>query len=339
MDGVHAARTATPRQPCCNFAAAPHTAAVADAETLDSGGPVSGRGEFGWSDFPLYVMLPMLLLAIANGSSNAGSVEYVSKWPHIAHTVMIAIPLWLSVELCSRLSARVLAPWQPVPAVPLIIGALISTQLNVFFSMFRNWVLAPYLAPGSHYFAIWPWNYGDPTYRLEAALTISQVILYWLFMNMVFVRLFGFSRFGSTTLFGRKVADVVAGPALPRPERAGDTPPVAAPASPLLSRLPPTIGNDIVALSAQEHYTEVHTSRGSTLILMRFADAMIAAEAVTSGTRVHRSHWVARAAVNGVEGDGERMILCLSNGMKVPVSRSYRLQTRELLGKSPGLPG
>jgi hypothetical protein len=304
---------------------------MAEAKTLQSS-PAIGRGEFGWSDFPTFVMLPMLLIAIASGSSNAGSVEYVTKWPHIAHTVMIAVPLWLCVEIMSRISAKVLAPWQLPPVIPLITGALISTQLNAFFSMFRNWVLTPYLAPGSHYFPTWPWNYGDPTYRMEAALTISQVILYWVFMNLMFVRVFGFSRFGSATLFGRSAqapspsstgADVVTA--------SGAVVTPALPIDPLLSRLPPTIGRDIIALFAQEHYTQVHTSAGSSLVLMRFSDAMAAAEAVTTGSRVHRSYWVARSAVCGVEDEGEKMILSLSNGMRVPVSRSYRLQTKELL--------
>ncbi len=326
----------------CNFAAAPHTGMVVKTGTFDSASPAPVRGEFGWSDFPLFVLLPMVLVAIASGASNAGSVQYVTKWPHIAHTVMIAIPLWLSAELFSRISARVLVPWQVVPAVPLILGALIATQLNVFFSLFRNWVLTPYLAPGSHYFAIWPWNYGDATYRLEAALTISQVILYWLLMNLAFLRIFGFSRFGSTALFGRKFAVPAPAPVpspdqTPRQAPLSATPPPAAPAGPLLSRLPPTIGRDIIALSAQEHYTQVHSSTGSTLVLMRFADAITAAEAVTSGARVHRSHWVARHAVDGVEGEGARMVLRLNNGLKIPVSRSYRLQTRGLLGQDEKL--
>ncbi|MBC7520051.1 MAG: LytTR family transcriptional regulator DNA-binding domain-containing protein [Sandarakinorhabdus sp.] len=303
---------------------------MAGTNIFPNSDPATGRGEFGWSDFPAFVMLPMVLIAIASGSSNAGSVEYVTKWPHIAHTVLIAIPLWLSVELLSRVSAKVLAPWQLPPAIPLITGALVSTQLNAFFSMFRNWVLTPYLAPGSHYFPTWPWNYGDATYRMEAALTISQVILYWLFMNFMFVRVFGFSRFGSSTLFGRNApAESPAGSAVsPAPANASP-PPLAN--SPLLSRMPSTIGRDIIALFAQEHYTLVHTSGGSTLVLMRFADAMTAAEMVTAGSRVHRSHWVAHNAVRGIEGEGEKMVLCLGNGLKVPVSRSYRLHARELL--------
>lgn len=319
----------------CIFKASPHTVTMAEARTLQSDGPQTGHREFGWSDFPVFVMLPMVLIAVASGSSNAGSVEYVTKWPHIAHTVMIAIPLWLCVEVMSRVAAKVLAPWHLPPAFPLVVGALVSTQINVFFSMFRNWVLAPYLAPGSHFFRIWPWNYGDPTYRLEAALTISQVILYWLVMNYMFVRFFGFARFGSSTLFGRDTAvqaPAFAAPAVPVPLPA-DAPLPPVPAGPLLSRLPPTIGRDIIALSAQEHYTQVHTSAGSSLVLMRFADAMTAAEAVTAGSRVHRSHWVARSAVCGIEGEGEKMVVCLSNGMMVPVSRSYRLQTRDLLMK------
>ncbi len=318
----------------CNFGVTPHTAAMAGTNIFPNSDPAMGRGEFGWSDFPKFVMLPMVLIAIASGSSNAGSVEYVTKWPHIAHTVLIAIPLWLSIELFSRVSAKVLAPWHLQPAIPLITGALVSTQLNAFFSMFRNWVLTPYLAPGSHYFPTWPWNYGDATYRMEAALMISQVILYWLFMNFVFVRLFGFSRFGSSNLFHRNgPAALIVGTnedaaATALPAGAPPAPPLK---SPLLSRLSSTIGRDIIALTAQEHYTLVHTSGGSTLVLLRFADAMTAAEMVTPGSRVHRSHWVAHNAVRGIEGESEKMILYLNNGLKVPVSRSYRLQARELL--------
>ena len=210
-------------------------------------------------------------------------------------------------------------------------GAFISTQLNVFFAMFRNWVLSPYLAPGSHHFQIWPWNYSDPTYRMEAALTISQVMLFWLVMNLIYVHIFGFSRFGKTALFGQKTdkpALVFAGRGV---AEAQDTPlPPTGAISPLLSRLPPTIGRDIIALSAQEHYTQVHTSAGSTLVLMRFSDAVAAAEAATNGARVHRSYWVARNAVCGIEGKGEKMVVCLSNGLKLPVSRSYRLQAKDL---------
>ena len=334
MNGIHAARTVRRIGRCCGLDGALYIALMVEAQNPLNHSSLTARGEFGWAHFPGFVMLPMMLLAIASGASNAGSVQYVAKWPHIAHTVMIAIPLWICVEFFSRVAATVLRPWRPAPVIPLIAGALLSTQLNVFFSMFRNWALARYVAPGSHYFPIWPWNYDDPTYRMEAALTISQVILFWLLMNLIFIHFLGFSRFGSRTLFGQKASDEESAPAAPDFKAKPDIAPLPQIlADPLLVRLPAAIGHDIIALTGQGHYTQVFTRGGSSLVLMRFADAIAAAEVATSGSRVHRSHWVAHNAICGTEGNGEAMVLCLSNGLKLPISRSYRLRMKELLGK------
>lgn len=334
MNGIHAARTVLRIGRCCGLGGVLYIAPMVEAQSRHNHSSVTERGEFGWVHFPGFVMLPMLLLAIASGASNAGSVEYVSKWPHIAHTVLIAVPLWTCAEFCSRVAAKVLRPWRPAPVIPLIAGALLATQFNVFFSMFRNWALARYVAPGSHYFPIWPWNYGDPTYRMEAALTISQVIMFWLLMNLIFIHFLGFSRFASRTLFGHKASVEKPAPAAPVFKAKADiaTQPQNL-ADPLLVRLPATIGHDIIALTGQGHYTQVFTRAGSSLVLMRFADAITAAEAVSSGSQVHRSHWVAHNAICGTEGNGETMVLCLSNGLKLPISRSYRLRMKELLSK------
>jgi DNA-binding LytR/AlgR family response regulator len=42
------------------------------------------------------------------------------------------------------------------------------------------------------------------------------------------------------------------------------------------------------------------------------------------GRRVHRSWWVAADAVEGVERDGQRLLLRLSDNRCVPVGRTYR---------------
>jgi DNA-binding LytR/AlgR family response regulator len=73
----------------------------------------------------------------------------------------------------------------------------------------------------------------------------------------------------------------------------------------------------------QDHYVEVHTAAGSELLLLRFRDALREVEDV-DGLQVHRSHWVARNAVVGVERrGGGRIVLRLVNGSRVPVSRSF----------------
>jgi DNA-binding LytR/AlgR family response regulator len=81
-----------------------------------------------------------------------------------------------------------------------------------------------------------------------------------------------------------------------------------------------------LALASEDHYLRVYTARGDTLVHHRF-DAL--AELGDAGVRVHRSWWVARAAVTGSEREGERIVLLLSNGLRVPVSRTYLIPARE----------
>ena len=91
----------------------------------------------------------------------------------------------------------------------------------------------------------------------------------------------------------------------------------------LLARLSARSRAELLHLRMQDHYVEVHTAAGSELLLLRFRDALREVENV-NGLQVHRSHWVARDAVAGVERrGGGRVILRLVNGSRVPVSRSF----------------
>ncbi len=117
------------------------------------------------------------------------------------------------------------------------------------------------------------------------------------------------------------------GPAAP----AGLAGPEAAPASPapgLLSALPPAKRGALIALASEDHYLRVYTEAGDTLIHHRFGDAL-AGLGGADGLQVHRRWWVARGAVTGAEREGDRLALTLSNGLKVPVSRTYLLAVRQ----------
>lgn len=94
-----------------------------------------------------------------------------------------------------------------------------------------------------------------------------------------------------------------------------------------LKRIPARLGKDLVSLQAQDHYLEVTTTRGRDLILMRLSDAE-AELAGYPGMRVHRSWWVARAGVDGIETAGDRMTIRLSSGAEAPVSRAKRPAVR-----------
>lgn len=90
-----------------------------------------------------------------------------------------------------------------------------------------------------------------------------------------------------------------------------------------MDRLPVKLrGGEIFAVEAEDHYLRLHTSKGQDLILMRLSDAVAELEGL-EGAQVHRSWWVARAAVaDARRGDG-RATLTLKDGAKVPVSRAY----------------
>jgi hypothetical protein len=89
----------------------------------------------------------------------------------------------------------------------------------------------------------------------------------------------------------------------------------------LRERLPPPFrGAEIYAVSAEDHYLRVHTSAGATLILMRLADALAELEGI-EGAQVHRSWWVARAAIVGSQRDGRKLALSLKGEIEAPVSR------------------
>ena len=104
-----------------------------------------------------------------------------------------------------------------------------------------------------------------------------------------------------------------------------------APAKPVrfLERLPPRLrGADLHAIEAEDHYLRLHTSKGQDLILMRLGDAIEELQGL-EGAQVHRSWWVARAAIADVRrGDG-RAVLTLAGGIEVPVSRTYARLLRE----------
>jgi DNA-binding LytR/AlgR family response regulator len=125
-----------------------------------------------------------------------------------------------------------------------------------------------------------------------------------------------------------------AGPTADDPEAPGRAPalpdeeaiPAAFPSA-LLSRLPPGIGSDILALETEDHYLRVHAAGGSALILMRMADAVALLDP-RLGAQVHRRWWVAEAAVAGVRTEGQKLSLCLVDNSLVPVGRTFSAAAR-----------
>ncbi|MBU1306897.1 MAG: LytTR family transcriptional regulator [Alphaproteobacteria bacterium] len=90
----------------------------------------------------------------------------------------------------------------------------------------------------------------------------------------------------------------------------------------LLDRLPLPQRGRLLHLAVNDHYVDVITDRGTTLVLIRLSDA-IRETAPVPGLQVHRSHWVALNAVKRSARQAGKPVLELENGTIVPVSRSY----------------
>lgn len=90
----------------------------------------------------------------------------------------------------------------------------------------------------------------------------------------------------------------------------------------ILDRLPLEQRGKLSHMSMADHYVEVFTDRGKSMVLMRLADAIAETEGV-EGMRIHRSHWVAREAVSGIGRAEGRVTVTLKSGETLPVSRSH----------------
>lgn len=100
------------------------------------------------------------------------------------------------------------------------------------------------------------------------------------------------------------------------------------PTSTFRARWPEKLTGRLLALEMEDHYLRVHTSEGNDVILCRMEDAARDL-AAADGLRVHRSYWVARAAVREVRRRGKQPVLVLDNGLEVPVGRTYAPKVRE----------
>ncbi|WP_246263482.1 LytTR family DNA-binding domain-containing protein [Caulobacter soli] len=107
--------------------------------------------------------------------------------------------------------------------------------------------------------------------------------------------------------------------------------PIAPSAAPAV--LPPS--GEVLCLRMEDHYVRVHTPGGSRLVTGPF-ERVIAGMA-HEGMRVHRSWWVARAAVTGVVADGRNLRLTLRGDLAAPVSRASvaRLRAAGWLAPEP----
>jgi DNA-binding LytR/AlgR family response regulator len=170
---------------------------------------------------------------------------------------------------------------------------------------------------------------------LAIALTIPATLVIWLYTSVFFGQriTLGSLPYFASAVFIVSLAMTAIMMMVARPGRLTHAPLRDDEATPapvrLLERLPPKLkGAALYAVSAEDHYLRLHTSKGSDLILMRMSDAIADLEGL-EGAQTHRSWWVARDAVESTRRDGDRLTLILKGGAEAPVSRPNMRPLRE----------
>jgi DNA-binding LytR/AlgR family response regulator len=206
--------------------------------------------------------------------------------------------IWLQVLVFAALLANLdLTERWPIISRMALAGLLASVPGTLQIILLYSWLIRP--IPFAAYLEIFPQT---------AFLTVIIAVLFGLFIEQ---RLHA-----AADTERARVASV--------PE--ADAQGTAAPD--FFRRVPPALGRDLLALEMEDHYLRIHTALGSDLILLRLRDAL-AELGPARGRQVHRSWWVAEGAIASAERDARRPVLVLRNGLRVPVSKSFRDQVKE----------
>lgn len=295
-----------------------------------------------------YLVFP-LLLGLWSGFSRLGTREFVSPEGHIYYWLVTAVPSWWCYSLAAFMLAFALRPWRPPLWVVLAGGYFIGyTFLWTPLMPLRNAVIEPFFAvqPTMPYMETPDW----PFFHVVGQIGFG--VLPWLLINLFHHRVMHVAKFGyqppiaaapnvyvasndPVEIASSATADHPAETSAERDEpnetidatRRADTNLQAA----ILSRFSMPPGTQLLALSAQEHYTRVVTNAGARLVLLRFSDAVREATP-TLGLQVHRSHWVALDAIDAFTRNGREGQILLRNGETVPVSRSYMRDLQTMAG-------
>lgn len=235
-----------------------------------------------------------VVMAVTGPFGSYGSAGLLTR---LVYFVAIGVLIWLQVLACAALLASFEATGRwPIIARMALAGVLASVPGTLEIIVLHSWLVRP--TPFVAALEIFPQT---------AFLTVVISVLVGLFIEQ---------RLHAAADSERaRVASV------PAPDASGATPD-------FFRRVPPALGRDLLALEMEDHYLRIHTGAGSDLILLRLRDAL-AELGPSRGRQVHRSWWVAEGAIASVERDARRPVLVLRNGLRVPVSKTFRDQVKE----------
>lgn len=276
--------------------------------------------------------VPLAMALVRAWNPAAGTGGWPEFWSAFVYWSLVLIPLWVLLDLCTRL----LLPLQtrfalrlPLPLL-LLLGALVAIIPMRVYLIFLFTLRAALdgrqpLADTDGWPALLP-RWHEFVGSVEQSMVLFGL---WIAVTLFHVRGLGIPRFGygpaSCATPGQGTVPLgIPPPAGPAPGVEERVPPA------FLARLSRSLGSQLTAVQAEDHYIRVFTPRGSELVLYRFSDAIEELRWIP-GAQVHRSWWVAAASVKALQRPGGRYQLLLETGQRVPVSRSHVPAARRLL--------
>lgn len=274
----------------------------------------------------LYVVVPLVLFALplaffrVTVGPQTSLVLALYFW---SATVMIG---WLAGALGSEILFRLCARQRPSLWVITLLGPLLTgfvlrepiVEILSFPKLLHSDTAFPVAATPMTF----SW-----VFLQKFLVNLAPGTIVWMATNYVFDHMLGIPRYRYPARQEPHIAPVTnVVPATVSPSSAPAKGDVDLP--PLIVRLPRAERGELIALKADDHYVRIYTDAGEALTLSRLCDAIKLTQP-TRGMQVHRSSWVADRSVRAFRRTRHTGILYLSNGLEIPVSRSYCRQVEK----------
>lgn len=242
-----------------------------------------GRSRSLWSTF-----LAILFLFILTGPYGTG--QKMTFWPRAAYWTLLLGSGWIITTGFSAFANAALARALTSPLARMMAGAIAAAlPIGAIITLANHAFFAQSIDTAS---------IGEDA---QAALPLCLIFCFLSYL---------------TAGLGHKDEPVEAA------EAENPPPPSVRERPAILDRLELARRGPLLRLSVEDHYTEIVTTRGRQLVLLRFADALREI-GDTQGLQVHRSHWVADAGVASLLRKAGRLYVVMQDGTEIPVSRSY----------------
>ncbi len=273
----------------------------------------NAAGVLSWKLIAFYIGIP-LSIAVYGAINNWEIQQTIGYGGTLAFYLSHSFVPWWITSISTYGSMHLLKRWQPAPIMLMVIGALLGCLLTIPYT---NWITQAFEQ-------FWPTQSFDGftthVFSTDFFIFYARVVAIWIAVNLIFDRYVGLPRYRYQL------------PEQP-PSESHDSLAASSPGiiqqPAFLARLPEaTTIDQVLAISAEQHYIRVYTKTKDHMILYRFSDAVREIDGKL-GMQVHRSWWISRTAINSIRQSAKKFFVHLDNEIDVPVSTPYQGMLKE----------